>query len=149
MTPNELYARDPESVVRDDLYALKGCYYDHLPEVEAQGFELAPVVEGPMRGRFELRFYRRHNFDHRRVWSLYALFFDGAPVMVLQNAGREGDDHHRRIVTDPDKLALAVTLIRSHLGVQVSGDVADPASEVDGLTTFYNHDLQGHFETHW
>lgn len=141
MTPNELYARTPAEVVKDDLSWLKGCYYDHLPEVNAWGFELIPIVEGPLKGRFELRFYRRYTSDGRRVWWLYAFFFDGQPVMVLQNAGREGDDHHRRIVTDPHQLARAVTLLRTFLPAIEASEVVDPDSPVKGLDEFYGDSL--------
>jgi hypothetical protein len=140
MTPNDLYARAPADVVVDDLDALKGFYYDHLPEVDAMAAHLAPIVAGPLKGRFELRFYRRHNYDGRRVWWLYALWFDGKPVMILQNAGREGDDHYRRIVTDASRLGLAVSLLRAHLAMPEI-EVVDPTKDVDGLCEFYGDRL--------
>ena len=145
MTPNELYARTPVTVVVDDLFALKGCYYDHLPEIDVQNHALAPVVEGPMKGRFELRYYRRHCYDGRRIWHLYSLWIDKHPVMILQNAGREGDDHFRRIVTDPARLTAAISTIRTFLGVAdvPLEELADPASDVPGLDTFYNDSLCG------
>jgi hypothetical protein len=144
VTPNELYARTPVAVVADNLDALKGCYYDHLPEIDVLAFELAPIIEGPMKGRFELRYYRRFCSDGRRIWHLYSLWFDGRPVMILQNAGREGDDHHRRIVTDVPRLASAISSIRTFLGADkvLPEEIADPSHSVLGLDTFYGGSLQ-------
>ncbi len=142
MTPNELYARPAQQVVVDDFFCLKGCYYDHLPEVGADASELDKVLCGPLKGRFELRFYRKRNSDQRRVWWLYSLWLDGKPVMVLQNAGREGDDHHRRIVTDQTLLAETVRLIRTHLPVSPADEVADPSTEIEGLDAFYSDRLR-------
>jgi|GEM_PF-3336815 len=142
MTPNELYARDPVEVVRDNLDPLKGYNYDHLPEVDANVADLAPIVEGLLKGRFELRFYGRRSSDERRIWWLYALWLDGAPVMILQNAGREGDDHSRRIVTHMGRLARVVSLLRAYLPAEAT-EVVDPTKEVKGLDEFYGDSLGG------
>jgi hypothetical protein len=147
VTPNELYALKPVEILRDDLGPLKGSAgaYDHLPEVSARVDELAGIARGPLAGRFDLRFYARRSIDERRVWWLYALYLDGAPVMILQNAGREGDDFYRRIVTHPDRLASVVTFLRAHLPVG-EFEAVDPTKPVKGLDAFYGDHLSEHLK---
>jgi hypothetical protein len=41
-----------------------------------------------------------HNFDGRRYMLLASLWFRGAPVMLIWEAGREGRDYNSRTLTD-------------------------------------------------
>lgn len=144
MTPNELYLRQPVEILRDDLGPLKGYagVYDHLPEVNTADMTwVEPILKGSLKGIFEIRFYARRSIDERRVWWLYSLYFEGAPVMILQNAGREGDDHTRRIVSHPDRLSRVVMLLRAHLPVEATDELTDPTSDVKGLDEFYGDSL--------
>lgn len=142
MTPRELYARAPVSTT-SDLGALRGFYYDHVPEVSGDLVAEDPAV------RVVVRVYKHFDFDHRRFWRLASVWFDGAPVMIVQNAGREGDDHRERFITN----STAYHAMIDHLQTltkpahQTSGGaVVDPDIDVPALDEFYGNKLDGYFE---
>lgn len=143
MTPNELYARAvPDSGVSSDLLLLRNSNYDHVPEV---GYGLRPTDPN---ARVIVRCYKEHNFDGRRFWRICSVWFDSKPIMIVRNAGREGDDHRSRFVTDPAGYDLMVaylqTLTMPSIGVKVA-DVVEPTREIPTLTSFYGNHLDGHF----
>lgn len=141
MKPSELYARDPEETWKD-LSVLMGCYYKHLPELE-------PVWDRlnlEKNEKVELRVYRHVNYDVRRFWLLAGVYFDGQPVMVIQNAGREGDDFHGRFITDGgryfDMLKYLSTLCRFEDKDKTPIiDLVDPEQDIKDLETFYGNSL--------
>ena len=146
MKPKELYALKPESCSHE-LGMLHGYYYNHVPELET---DILPA-EDPSK-RVVLRWYKNFNFDGRRFWALAAVCFDGMPFMIIQNAGREGDDHHKRFVTDEHTYHQAVLYLKSIALLPDRGgpdkDVVDPDVDIKGLTDFYGNSLDGHFEMH-
>ena len=145
MKPKELYAREPESCSHE-LGILHGFYYNHVPELE---HDVLPA-EDPNK-RVVLRYYKNFNFDHRRFWALAAVCFDGMPFMIIQNAGREGDDWAKRFITDEGTYGDAVrylktiALVPEHHMDQAK-DVVDPDIDNGALTAFYGNSLDGHFE---
>ncbi len=139
-TPNELYAMEPERVERD-ISHLTGFYYNHIPEVGES------VPYGTTSDRIEIRFLKDWCFDGRRVWQLATVWFEGKPVMVTQNAGREGDDHSERFVTDADGLMAMCSHIKQLIQIEGGRPTVVGADEqVAGLTEFYGNKLEGHFE---
>ncbi len=142
MTPNELYKREPVSTSHD-LWPLCGCYYNHLPELQER--LSSEAFDG--NEKVEVRYYKDFNFDYRRVWRLASVWYDGRPVMIVQNAGREGDDHRRRFITDlvayGEMIGYLIALFPREL--EQPEDVVDPDTEVVGLTSFYNCELDGVF----
>ena len=151
MTPNELYAREPERV-DDDLNVLAGCYYNFLEEL--QGFDNYGVfINREKNTRVDIRYYKDFDFDGRRFWRLASVWYEGQPVMIFQNAGREGDDHTRRIITDLPRFHQMIRYIGSelmeHQTDESVSDVYDPDKEVEGLTDFYGNSLDGYFERHY
>ena len=143
MTPAELYVMTPESVDHD-LFSLAGCYYNHLPEAGEDSSEWICCKSD----RVEVRHIKYFSYDGRRFWRLSTVWFENEPVMVIQNAGREGDDFHRRIVTSQTGLLLMANYILSLIPPDntESIEVFDPNQEVEGLTEFYNQSLSGPFE---
>lgn len=89
MTPEQLLTRTTQFVTAE-LSWLWGCYYAHVPEVRRRAS--APGVF--------VRVYKHHDFDARKVWRLASVHVDDKPVMIVRNAGREGDDHADRYVFD-------------------------------------------------
>ena len=142
MKPQELYEMEPQEISHRPC-ELAGCYYNHIKESGIDGYELGWDVETD---RLEIRIIKHHNFDHRRFWRLATVWFDGKPVMVIQNAGRDGDDFRRRIITDADSFRAMCSHIASLKPVTDIEDVVDPQSDVDGLTDFYGNHLGGMFE---
>jgi len=146
MTPAELYARTPESITFE-LYCLMGCYYNFIPEIEESDFHWNGELKGNT--RISIHIYKDFNFDGRRFWRLASVKFDDDFVMIIQNAGREGDDHTARFITNENAYVKMVEYIRTLLPVIPEEGREDVVSENDnfpGLADFYGNSLDGYFE---
>ena len=141
MTPAQLYARTPKRV-SNEVGRLKGFYYNHVAPELLDHDVLAH--EDPSK-RVELRFYEDHDIDYRRNWVLASVWLDGRPFMIVQNAGREGDDHAKRFITDTATYAEAARYLKSLCVPQGTSDgpvdVVGLDDEVRELTTFYGNQL--------
>lgn len=129
ITPNELYNRTPVYVDRD-VRPLNGCYYSHIPEIM-----LEDIPEPNT--RIERRILWHYDEDHRRYWELATVWFDDHPVMIVQNAGREGDDHAQRFITDPVAYIEMVSYLQTIVPLENSHDVVHPDVPRDDLMGFY------------
>jgi hypothetical protein len=146
-TPNELYALEPEKVLtgvfNEHDYIWWGCYFNHVPEID----EYADYEDSD---KLEVRIYKDFDFDGRRFWRLASIWYDGQPVMIIRNAGREGDDHVSRFVTDRARYIEMVAHILSLQKVKEDEindeDFVDPDEEVTNLLEFYGNSLFGWFE---
>lgn len=143
MKPQELYKREPESVESDINY-LFGHYYNFLPEIE----NFYGWIEPENIKDIEVKIYKDFDFDGRRFWKLASVWYKGKPVMITRNAGREGDDHATRFVTDEELYKLMVKYIKTLLPVEFTEveDVVDPNEDIKELETFYGNTLDGFFE---
>lgn len=144
MTPNELYNRIPEDSYYGCNYLI-GCYNSHVPELEAFEWDL-DQDKAQKDERIMIKVYKHFDFDHRRFWRLSSVWFDGAPVMVLQNAGREGDDCSQRFVTDEERYRRMVAYLFTLIKHDDSIATVDPDKDIKDLTSFYGNELDGHFE---
>lgn len=143
MTPNELYAMPPQEL-NDDLNLLRGCHFNHIPEID----EWVNLYDIKYQDKIDIKILKEFHFDHRRFWRLGTVWFNKQPVMIIRNAGREGDDHYSRYVTDEAQYAAMISYIRSLLPADPQPDLVDPNADIPGLTTFYGHSLDGPFERH-
>lgn len=142
MTPNELYAMPTTEV--GDLDWLKGSRYNHVCEIEG-----LYIPWDAKSDRVEIRVIKDFCFDGRRIWRLATVWFDGGPVMVIQNAGREGDDFSNRFITDKDAFRQMCVHLRDLFAPEVdepyyncyTGDDVIPE-----LISFYGQSLQDTFE---
>lgn len=140
-TANELYAMPYE--VNCALCCLIGFGYNHIKE---SGLDTIDIVDIDT-DRVEIRTIKYFDFDGRRFWMLATVWFDSKPVMVIQNAGREGDDHAKRYVTDKSALRDMCQYIRSLVPVEEDeSDLVDADEDIPSLTEFYGNELDGHFE---
>lgn len=133
MTPSQLFALPVERVDKD-LTHLFGYYYNHLPEAGDKD-EIRNWIPNVKQGRAEIRFIKDFCFDGRRVWQLAVVCFDGKPAMITQNAGREGDDHARRFITDRDGVLALAGYINSLRPVEMIRE--DDNSRLIGLDQDY------------
>lgn len=144
MKPAELYARKPSHITHDLDALFCG---NLLPELDQ---EVRWYLDGvnDANKRVAIHVYKEHWFDHRRFWRLAAVYFDDRPVMIIRNAGREGDDHVSRFVTDVEAYRDLVPYVNSLLPIQATQveNVVDPESDIPGLTSFYDYDLNDRFE---
>ncbi len=151
MTPNEIYARPVERV--DNVTALMGTYYNHVPELLSQD-DLGMIYELEDKApRVEIRYVKEFYFDHSRVWRLAGVWFKPEnyshfiPIMVIQNAGRGGDDHDKRFITNLPQFRDMIKYLSELLPVAPNmPDEYNPTDTIPGLDRFYNHSLDGHFE---
>lgn len=141
MKPIELYNRKTFEKTKELGY-LKGFYYNHIPEIEDE-------LWGLNNENVEIKYYKDHSFDGRRVWVLASVWYENEPVMIIQNAGREGDDHRKRFVTNKELYIKMVQYIMNLLLVDKDiDDICDENDDISGLASFYGYKLDGHFDTH-
>jgi hypothetical protein len=134
MKAQDLYAMTPEYTILSS-HMLKW----HVPEINF--YRADP--NGDRNTRVSIRVIREVNFDHRRFWRLATVWLDDQPVMVIQNAGREGDDHYDRFVTNGAAYVRMVEYLRT---LEIPEDVdiprlVDPAQDLPALTGFYGYRL--------
>lgn len=140
-TAAKLYAREPESTTHE-LWQLQDGNNTVMPEIDAFYWHFKSNE------RVTLKVLKDFCFDGRRTWSLFTVWLDGNPVMIVQRAGREGDDHIKRFITDSARYDEMVAYLNSLLPVNEN----DPQpfinlhEEREDLDSFYNHELNGKFE---
>jgi hypothetical protein len=91
---------------------------------------------------------KHFNFDYRRYWEMNAVYFEDLPVMITQNAGREGDDFKKRFIIDSERFYMMCNYIHSLLLRDKSDELhVYPLDEKDEqFTKFYGDHLDGYFE---
>ena len=129
---------------RSNLSILKGCYYDFVPEVDVDW------IGGLDNQKIEIKTIKHFDFDYRRFWALNTVWFEESPVMVIQNAGREGDDHSERFITSETLYKSMVDYLNSLINKKDCQlhDLIDENEERNDLIEFYGNELFGHFERH-
>ena len=145
MKPSELYAREPEKIINliepdCDYSYISGCYYNHIPEIADDRFRPST--------RIKVRIYKDFNFDGRRFWRIASIWIDDIAVMIVRNAGREGDDFYDRFITNQEAYGEMVSHL-SELRIPDEHDLkelVDKDADIPNLTDFYGNDLDGHFE---
>lgn len=146
MKPSELYEMQPQEIDVGVSY-LFGCYFNHIEEIGDCISELQYGTDHSIFDDIEVKIIKKFNFDGRRYWMLAAVWFDGNPIMVIQNAGREGDDHHARFITDPENYKKMLSYIKSMIPWKdVEIPHCDPDQDIVGLDSFYGNSLNGYFE---
>lgn len=154
ISPNELYAREPKEVLGAKFdnydYIWWGSYFNHVPEIDQ-------YAEYESTDRIQVKIYQDFDFDGRRFWRLASIWyemqtdaftFEHLPVMIIRNAGREGDDFSDRFITNPEAYKQMVAHINTLKKFDKAelDDCVDPAEPVDSLLEFYGNSLDGHFE---
>src|ERR1035437_1712200 len=115
MKPIDLYNRIPESET-NDINMVKGSAYNHIPEIdEYVWFDEKTIAKNDKIKIYILKYF---DFDGRRFWRLATVWFEGKPVMIIRNAGREGDDHRSRFVTNETLYKQMVEFIKTLMPVE-------------------------------
>lgn len=148
MTPNELYAR--AHTHEAPLSVLAGFYYNFVKEANIEDAYID--LENVSTNRVVIKVLKDFDFDHRRFWRLATVWFDEKPVMIIQNAGREGDDHARRFITNPVLFAemcehlyqVCVKAVSSD-EQSIQNDLIEEDKDDGQLTSFYSNQLDGYF----
>lgn len=144
MTANDLYMITPVEV-EQGINPLIGFYYNHIPEVTGLLSKSSDDLKG-IGDKIEVRTIKIHWFDHRRFWRIATVWHEDKAVMVIQNAGREGDDFSRRYITDRQNFDRMIKYLGGEKSSKyiVSDDsiVISPSSNIRALTEFYGEDLE-------
>lgn len=160
MKPSELLKREPESIVnifadRDNSKWLfmdyfQGTYFNHVPELNINPHDIDGFVDVDF---VTVKVLKDFNFDSRRYWRICVVCLHDFPVMIIQNAGREGDDYYDRFIVDPDRYKELVRLISSLIRVDIEPenlqDVVSLDEDIPSLTEFYGNELDGYFKRYW
>ena len=147
MTPRQIYEM-PAERVELGLSHLVGFYYNHIEEIsDAWRAWLAKRSNH----RVEIKFIKDFYFDHRRVWTLATVWFDKNPVMIIQNAGREGDDHAERFITNKAAYIRMIDFISPLTPTQADTlpatiKTVGMDADIPELTEFYGQRLDQPFE---
>lgn len=143
MTPNTLYSY-PSQSEDHDFNILKGCYYDFVPEIIDNWYNNMIIPEDC---KITIKHIKEHHFDHKRFWRLSTVWFNNVPIMVIQNAGRIGDDHAKRFITDEISYLEMVMYIKTLIPIEKMQitDVYNINDDLN-LTEFYGNRLDGYFD---
>ena len=148
MTAKELYQREPV-MVTNDISTLIGVYYNHIREVVAEDNPISYEHKSLIAPDIEIKIVFEHYFDHRRFWRLATVWYKGMAVMIVQNAGREGDDHAKRFITNKDVFTSMLSYIHTLIVPRFEIDDEDVITldeERKDLHDFYSNSLDGYFE---
>jgi len=141
MTPNELYAREPEKIDKD-LNHIKTFYTCHIPELQGS----IDWFPDDCNEKVEFKIYKDFDFDGRRGWFLASMWFEGKPVMIIQNAGRELDDHSNSFISDESAYREMVKYIQTLIPIDVDEVITvEGDTDYPQLTEFYGNSLDGQF----
>ena len=146
MKPSKLYKRKPEKIDMD-INHLNGFYYNHVPEISE--LDCGVYIEDGKNTRVFIHYYKDYCFDGRRTWTLAAVKLDDTFVMITQNAGREGDDHAIKFVTNSSKYIEMIAYIRTLLPndePEVVVSSVSPNDDIKELVDFYGNKLDGDFK---
>lgn len=143
MTPNELYKIPGDEP--PDKYLLN---HDNLPEVWPVYYEPEVLDKADW---IKIINHGYHQFDYRRYWQLASVWFMDKPVMIIQEAGREGDDHRKRFITDVPlfwQMAGYLQALRVFKN-EPPKDAIDPDRDDPKLTEFYGNELREFVPDHY
>jgi hypothetical protein len=114
---------------------------EHLYEFESLPYDLDVSSLN-----YEIRTIKDHCYDGRRTWTLRTVWFEGVPFMIVQNAGREGNDHNDRFITNVAQYKKFVAAIQALLiNDNDLSDVIDVNEERPDLDRFYDQSLHEPF----
>lgn len=133
IAPNDLYALPAEKP--GPLSGLISTEHTFIPEVGGW----SPEVDVVTSDRIRIDILKEVTFDHRHIWRLSTVWFDDLPVMIMQNAGREGDDHASRLITDAARYQDMVAHLKELLPSLPEPWMGEygTADNITNLTCFY------------
>lgn len=154
MKPSELFKREPVKIdypFEDEtifsLDPLVGCYYNHIPEF---ALHISDIKNFKKSDRIRIDYYKDHSYDTRRIWRLCSVLFDNEYVMIIQNAGREGDDYFARFIVDKNAYDNMIEHLYHISVIKTEDDSSKCCVDIDenipSLDNFYGDSLDNHSE---
>lgn len=146
LTLNDIYALPGKPIALTE-WVLRADWFPELGSVWQDSSDVLDALAAA--GRLTVTELICDNIDGRRYVSMHTLRLDGKPFMVVQNAGREGDDHRKRWVTDKEAFQQALSHLTVHMAETDDevADLVDPGAPmwVDEVLFFYSTDFSGRF----
>jgi hypothetical protein len=119
---------------KEDTRKLVGCYYNHIPELDGlydDGLIIKTIAHFQLGGR--------------RYWNLSMVYFGIIPIMMVQNAGREGDDHAHRFIINVDSYKEIMEYYGKGHDITINDDtsiIEDLEEYCRNYTEFYGNDIE-------
>lgn len=138
-SPDDLYKMRPISVSHCSLHVL----LIHVPEIDHYNLNMDKIGDATL---FETRTLVSHNYDGRRTWELKTVWFEGIPVMVVNNSGRDNDEYHGRWITNPEQYYHMVQWLNTFAeNPDVTGYVS-LHTVIPSMTEFYGHTIHDYYD---
>ena len=143
MTAKQIYSLKPIKVTTD-VEVLTCTSITHIPELE---FE---YIDENLNEKVEIKYYVDYCFDGRRTWTLASVWYINKPVMIIQNAGREGDDCVSRFITNEKLYYKMVEYLKSLIQRKEEiTDLLDENEENPSLTNFYSYSIEEFYDENY
>jgi hypothetical protein len=139
-TARQLYAFPSESVPQEQtVFSIE----EHLYEVSNN----IPYNLDTSSISLKIKVIKDHCYDGRRTWTLKTVWYEEKPFMIVQNAGREGEDYQDRFITDVPLYRKAVSALLDLVSKEddIMVDVIDLDEERSDLDSFYSQSLDDTF----
>lgn len=132
----EIYAI-PATQEETETYSFERDFPDHNLNFFDMQHEQKPV-------RLVKKTHVSYCFDGERVWMLSSMWLDGKPFMLIQNAGRGGDDHQERFITNSELYDAAVVYLQSLVKSEPSykHELYQEDYNDEEVTSFYGHHME-------
>lgn len=140
MNCKQLYEMDAKQ--KDWIAGTLVEFFDHDEVSDKDG--IYRIEEKALNEKISVKDIVNYCFDGRRVWVLKSLWFDNKPFAIMQEAGREGDDHRDRYISNAEVFKECVDFINSLLQPKIEeiNGLVDENQDMANLTSFYGHKLQ-------
>ena len=133
MTPKEIFELDP--IRSADTYFLEGHFSDALGVWDHDWLESLR--------RITVDIVADYVCEYHRSWTLSCVRLDGEPVMILQAAGRGGDDYREEYVVDGAKHKELEDLLRESVD-KPGPHVVGMNEDYSYFTSFYGENMEAH-----
>lgn len=127
-------------------WVLEATWFPEMPDVmEYVGHESLEWLQ--LEGRLQVRELVNDYIDGSRTRTMHTVWFDNAPVFIVQAGGRGSRDHFKRWVTDTTQLWALLRYLQQHLVKEASNDAIDPEKLVyeEEVFTVYGEDVSERF----
>lgn len=154
MTPNEVLSL-PVLSSSSNPGDLVGCRYSHIEELpedhqqELHRYWHEDEFKALFSDRLRIDTLAYACPDGRRIWQLRTVYWASTPVMILQNAGREGDDHAERFILNLYEFNRMLQYMQDVTPLADGSPhdvVEDLNADMPELTEFYGATYENHRE---
>lgn len=124
-TFQSIYKVDAPVVSMTD-HAPSSWWFPEVTDLDTSDEDLCKRLDN--QGRMQVKLVGHDNGDGYRYATLVTIWYNGCPVMIVQEAGRGGRDHQRRWITDVLEYKALCRYLRSQIIVNIDPDEDDIVS---------------------